>query len=226
MWNPSISAHLKFTPLKTRRVKSILTWSINRSNLSRQLYKHYTVNWFYQYRFFWCVCVCVYIGGNKTKELNYIRRKWRLHTVPVPSSLRTNLETQIPLESLTFSRVRNAWRNNLNNYLILRKGLSIGRCASLSFKLALSVNIVGNTVFYLHPYYSQAHRDIVIRMTASEADPSFGLPNPVIQASQKILVKLVYHPYAANMLKGTPFLTTFGASCRSVVYIISHFGCV
>jgi len=66
----------------------------------------------------------------------------------------------------------------LNNYLVLHEGFFIPGCASPSSKLALSVNIVGNTVFYLHPYYSQAHRDIVIRMTASEADPSFGLPNP------------------------------------------------
>jgi hypothetical protein len=38
-------------------------------------------------------------------------------------------------------------------------------------------------------------------VTASEADRSFGLPNPMTEARQKIVVKLAYHPHAANMLK-------------------------
>lgn len=51
-------------------------------------------------------------------------------------------------------------------------------------------------------------------MTASEADPSFGLPNPMIEASKKIVVRLVYHPYAANVKSHTFSFIIIGASCR------------
>jgi hypothetical protein len=58
-------------------------------------------------------------------------------------------------------------------------------------------------------------------MTALEADPSFGLPNPVTEAGQKIVVKLAYHFYPPNMWEGTAFFIIFGASCR--MYHVAHY---
>ena len=45
----------------------------------------------------------------------------RVH--PDLATFRANLETQIPLGSLTLFMVKNPWGNNLNNYLVLRGGV-------------------------------------------------------------------------------------------------------
>jgi len=39
--------------------------------------------------------------------------------------IRVNLESQIPLGSLTFPMVENPWGTNLNNYLVIYEGFSI-----------------------------------------------------------------------------------------------------
>ena len=61
--------------------------------------------------------------------------------------IRANLESQIPLGSLTFPTVENPWRNNLNNYLVIYGGFSILGVPPLASKLSLNFLFLTQSCF-------------------------------------------------------------------------------
>jgi hypothetical protein len=64
-----------------------------------------------------------------------------------------NLETQIPLGSLTFSWVGNPWENNFNNYLVLCGGVFHCFQNSRKWFIAVSGNKVKHAMVLLSDVY-------------------------------------------------------------------------